>query len=205
MAQRPNPRRSKVEDRAGGADADAPGLLGGRLDLLGLHIDLGKLIESPDQLREGLDALRERLKAAGASEVLDDETWARGGMTVSGVIRTRGVLGDREFHVGTAGPAAGPRAGGRVKSAPVETMEPPVDVFDEQDEVLVVADVPGAALEDLDVRVEGRVLTLATRSGMRHRYRKTIELDADVDAGAMQVSCRNGVLEVRLPKRGQAG
>jgi HSP20 family molecular chaperone IbpA len=201
MAQRP--KRGGTRAAGPSEPGRAGGLLGGRLDLLGLHIDLGKLIESPEEVREGLEALRERLKAAGAREVLDDDAWTSGGASVSGVIRTRGVLGDREFHVGTAGPA-GSRPGRPAPRAEAETVEPPMDVFDEEAEVVVVADVPGAAMEDLDVRVEGRVLTVATRSGTRYRYRKRLELAADVDAAGMRTSCRNGVLEVRLPKRAPA-
>jgi HSP20 family molecular chaperone IbpA len=173
------------------------GILGGKLQLLGMELDLGRLIDSPEQVRETLEGLRSRLKAAGGREVLSDSGWRSGDATVSGVIRTRGALGNREFHIGTAG-ADQPVPERR--SATVETVEPAVDVFNEEKEILIVADVPGVALKDLEVGIKGRTFSLATKSGTRHGYRKELELPSAVDAARMRVSCRNGVLEVRVPK-----
>ncbi len=180
-------------------------LLGGRLNLLGVEIDLAKLLESPSEVEDGLEALRDRLKAAGGKERLSDDAWRAGGASVSGFIRTGGVLGDQEFHIGTMGTpsqrrdetSARPHGGQR---AGEEVGEPPLDLFDEGDEIRIVADVPGAELADLDLKAEDRLFSLATKPGARRRYRRDVALAAAVDSDFIGVTCRNGVLEVRLRK-----
>lgn len=184
---------------------DPADLLGGTLNILGLKFDLQELLSSPEQLQDRLAQLRERLKAAGGKETLSDEEWRRGGVTITGSIRTRGLLGDREFHIGTFG---GRERTGAEKAAapapPAEPVEPPVDVFDEDGEIAIIADVPGVSLEDLDLTVEGRTFTLQTRANARRAYRKQVALSTDVDEGSLRSSCNNGVLEVRLSKRGRS-
>ncbi len=195
--------------RTGPPPAAAPdkpsSIIGGKLNLLGVQIDLDKLLESPGDVEQGLGALRERLKAAGGKERLSDEDWKAGGTTVTGFIRTGGVLGDQEYHVGTTGGrnerqgGTVPRVKGQRAPAP-EVSEPPLDLFDEGDEIRIVADVPGAELEDLTLKVDGLVFSLATRSAARRAYRRDVELPAAVDPVIVSQSCRNGVLEVRLRK-----
>ncbi|MBI3974687.1 MAG: Hsp20/alpha crystallin family protein [Chloroflexi bacterium] len=188
--------------------SDLSGLLGGSLNVLGIKLDLGRLLASPEDLRGQLETLRERLRAAGGKEVLSDEAWQAGGVSVSGHIRTGGILGEQEYHIGSVGhrTAAGrSRAPARPSSAPpspaspsTEVVEPPVDVFFESDEVVVVADVPGAGLEELDIRVEGDTLSIASKSPARRAYAKQLSLGTPVDPSTVQATCRNGVLEIRL-------
>jgi len=195
--------------RTGPPPSDAsdkpPALIGGRLNLLGVEIDLGRLLESPGDIEQGLGALRERLKAAGGKERLSDEDWKAGGTTVTGFIRTGGVLGDQEFHVGTMGTRS-ERQGGTVvkprgkRTAAPEVGEPPLDLFDEGDEIRIVADVPGAELDDLELKADDRLFSLSTRPGARRGYRRDVALPAAVEPTIVSQTCRNGVLEVRLRK-----
>lgn len=177
------------------------GIIGGELNIFGLKIDLGQLLGAPEKLTGGLEELRETLKRAGGKEVLSDEEWRQGGMTVTGHIRTGGLLGEREFHVGTMG-RPGRAAAGRQAPEPPQVVEPPVDVFDEGQQVTIVADVPGVSEDDLELKVEGSVFSLATRATARRSYRKELRLDADLDPDSLESTCHNGVLEVRLWKRG---
>ena len=170
-----------------------------------MEIDLGKLLESPGDIEQGLGALRERLKAAGGKERLSDEDWKAGGTTVTGFIRTGGIIGDQEFHVGTLGTRSERQGGTIVKPrgkrpAVPEVGEPPLDLFDEGDEIRIVADVPGAELADLELKAEDRLFSLATRPGARRSYKRDVALAAAVDPNLVAVTCRNGVLEVRLRK-----
>ena len=126
--------------------------------------------------------------------MLSDEGWRKGETTISGHFRTSGILGEREYHIGTAGPSTRPESRERVS----EPLEPPVDVFHEAGEVMVVADVPGADLPDLELTVEHDVLSLATKPAARRSYRKEIRLGCRVDKDSLKASCRNGVLEVHL-------
>ena len=117
-------------------------VIGGTLNILGLKIDLGKLLSAPEDVSKQLEELREKLKKAGGKETLSDEEWRKGKVSVTGQIRTRGILGDREYHIGTTEPSIA--TGGRRKvSETPEAVEPPVDVFHEAKEIVIIAEVPG--------------------------------------------------------------
>ena len=180
---------------------DPRDLLGGTLNILGFKIDLGELLASPEGFNGRLEELRERLKAAGGKEVLSDEEWRQGGASVTGHIRTGGILGEQEFHIGTTGRPQ-TRRRGRPVPEPPEAMEPPVDVFEEGQEVTIIADVPGVSPEDLELKVEGNVFVLSTKADARRNYRKEIRFESAVDPDSLQVAGHNGVLEVRLRKQG---
>ncbi|MBI4490432.1 MAG: Hsp20/alpha crystallin family protein [Deltaproteobacteria bacterium] len=180
---------------------DLSKVIGGALDIFGLKLDLGKLLSSPEKVREQLEELREKLRQAGGREVLTDEEW-REGVGISGNVRTRGILGEREYHIGTG---LRPGRQRRPPEAP-EAVEPTVDVFDEPKEIVVVAEVPGVRLGDLELKVrDNRVLSISTKPGARRGYQKDIELSSDVDADTLRATCRNGVLEVRLRKKESGG
>jgi len=80
----------------------------------------------------------------------------------------------------------------------VETREPLVDVFDEEDEILIVAELPGVSEEEIQVEIRDDILSLETTG--QHRFAKEILLSAPVDADAMQKAYKNGILELRLAK-----
>ena len=81
-----------------------------------------------------------------------------------------------------------------------EVREPLVDIFDEADHVLVVAELPGVTDEDIKVEVEGDILTLEA-AGRERKYSKELLLPAQVDASNLQRSFKNAILEVRLEKK----
>jgi len=188
----------KKEDK----EFDISDVLGGTLDFLGLKIDLGKLLSSPEDVGDRLQELREKLKQAGGKEVLGDEKWGSGGVSIGGHFRTRGILGDREYHIGTT-PRPRPRPERRPQKAPEppEVAEPAVDVFNEPQEIMIVAEVPGVGLEDLELRIEDDVLSLSTKPTVRRKYKKEIKLSFEVDKDTLKATCRNGILEVHLQKR----
>lgn len=179
---------------------DLRDLVGGTLNILGLKMDLGELLNSAEDFNDRLEELRRRLKTAGGKEVLSDEAWRQGGASISGEIRTRGVLGDREFHIGTTG-RPGPKQRGQAVPEPPEAMEPPVDLFEDGQDVTIIADVPGVSLEDLELKVEGKVLVLSTKNPVRRNYRKEIRFAFELDPDSLRAAGRNGVLEISLRKR----
>ena len=179
-------------------DFDISEIIGGKLDIFGLKIDLGKLLSAPEDVKDQLQELREKLKQAGGKEVLSDEEWQRGGVSVGGHFRVRGLQGDSEYHIGTT---ARPRERDRAAAPkPPEVVEPPVDVFHEEQEIVAVAEVPGVELADLELKVEGNVLSFSTKPGVRRQYKKAIELDSLVAGESLQATCHNGILEVHLKK-----
>jgi len=80
-----------------------------------------------------------------------------------------------------------------------EAREPMVDVFDESDHLLVVAELPGVAEKEVHFEVKGDVLHLSAAHGDR-KYAKELLLPAAVDGAKATSSYRHGVFELRLPK-----
>ena len=80
-----------------------------------------------------------------------------------------------------------------------EVREPMVDVFDEDNHLLVMAELPGISPQDLKIELEGDLLTIVAEHGEK-KYRKEVLLPRVVSKDKMQVSCKNGVLEVKWPK-----
>jgi HSP20 family protein len=96
---------------------------------------------------------------------------------------------------------------------------PAVDVFEEADSIRITAEVPGVKPEDIEISVEGNLLTIRgtkeqeaeERTERVHRYERmygvferTFTLPASVDPQSIKASYDNGVLTVVLPKSEKA-
>jgi HSP20 family protein len=74
-----------------------------------------------------------------------------------------------------------------------------VDVHETDDEVRVVADLPGVEKEGIDLKCDGEVLTISARSGRRN-YDERVSLPARVDEHSATATYNNGVLEVTFDR-----
>ncbi len=100
----------------------------------------------------------------------------------------------------------------QAKPSVQRAVAPPVDVFENADEVLVVADVPGVSSDQVDVRVENGTLTLQAKrssdsggTALAREYEvvdfaRTFRIPAGIDAANISAEAKNGTLLVRLPK-----
>ena len=77
-----------------------------------------------------------------------------------------------------------------------EVREPVVDVFEEEDHVLVVAEMPGVSVDDVKITVEDDLLTISAERGEK-KYRKEVTLPASATREKAQVTCNNGVVEIK--------
>ncbi|GAB4353447.1 MAG: Hsp20/alpha crystallin family protein [Methylohalobius sp. ZOD2] len=77
-----------------------------------------------------------------------------------------------------------------------EVLNPTVDVFEEMDRILVMVEVPGVGLEDVDVEINDNVLTLEAARDKR-RYRKELRLPRSYSRDQLQVGCNHGILEIK--------
>jgi HSP20 family protein len=77
-----------------------------------------------------------------------------------------------------------------------EIREPVVDVFEENDHVLIVAEMPGISTKDVVLSVEDDLLTI-TAEKKDKRYRKEILLPRAYPQEKMKMTCNNGILEIR--------
>jgi HSP20 family protein len=162
----------------------------------GLWSGLGSLIEQ-------LGKLVDQAEEAGGEIRRTGEFGGGAGKGLKGVygFSVKVGMGEKGAKVEPFGNIRTDEESGRVVVR--ETREPMVDIFDEPDHVLVVAEVPGITDEDVRVELHGDVLTLSAERGDK-KYGKELLLPASFPPDAMRVTCRNGVLEVRLEK-GRAG
>lgn len=77
-----------------------------------------------------------------------------------------------------------------------EIREPMVDIFEEKDHILLVAEMPGIGPEDLHIELKDDILTLAAEKGEK-RYRKEVLLPEAVQQETMTVTCNNGIVEIK--------
>ncbi|MGC9106507.1 MAG: archaeal heat shock protein Hsp20 [Thermoprotei archaeon] len=89
-----------------------------------------------------------------------------------------------------------------VKGRPTisEEREPLVDVIERNDEVKVIAEVPGVSKENIKVKVLNGEKLVIQATGEDRKYYKEIELPTKVDEKSAKASYKNGVLEVTLKK-----
>jgi HSP20 family protein len=80
-----------------------------------------------------------------------------------------------------------------------EVREPMVDVFDEKDRILVIAELPGVSENEIKIEVAGDILNL-TASDRDRKYAKEILLPSKVKSDSMKTSYKNGILEITLEK-----
>ena len=83
-----------------------------------------------------------------------------------------------------------------------EAREPLVDVFEEEDVVKVIAEVPGVEKDDINLNATERRLIIKVDTPQR-KYYKEVDLPAEVDPQSAKATYKNGVLEVVLKKVGK--
>ncbi|WP_436908079.1 Hsp20/alpha crystallin family protein [Halosimplex marinum] len=74
-----------------------------------------------------------------------------------------------------------------------------LDVYEEDDSLRVVADIPGVDKRDIDLRCDGEVLTLDA-TGDAREYHERVRLPARVDEHSASASYNNGILEVTFDR-----
>ena len=175
-------------------EIDVGGIFKG-FGLGGLLNGMSSLLDKATELAEK----GEQLKKTGEFRVGGIPPGVRGGKELKGVygFTVRNLAGG-EPKVETFG---------NIKKTPkgpvVEEMrEPIVDVFDEDDTIKVIAEMPGIDEGDLHTEVKGDILSLSAE-GKTRKYSKEILLPAVVDAQKVSSSFESGILEIELRKKGK--
>ena len=98
---------------------------------------------------------------------------------------------------------------------PFQSWAPPVDIFERGDNLILSAELPGVSREELELKVEGNVLTLrgerqrdkTIQDEQYHRVERTygtfsrsFTLPSTVDSARIEARFKDGILEVTLPK-----
>ncbi len=78
-------------------------------------------------------------------------------------------------------------------------IRPAVDLYEDADGLILIADLPGVPKEALELRVDKGILDL---EGVRGDlvYRRRFELPPNIDTEAIGARLEAGVLEVTLPR-----
>jgi HSP20 family molecular chaperone IbpA len=91
----------------------------------------------------------------------------------------------------------------------------PVDIFEDQSGITVLADLPGVSRERLDIQIDNDTLSIQGRAevpvpdGMEAlyadvrstRYQRSFALSSELDGSKVEASLKDGVLALRIPKR----
>ena len=98
--------------------------------------------------------------------------------------------------------------------APQRAALPAVDVYEDDAGITLLADMPGVARDQLELKVEGDALSIEggvralTPEGLEAvyaevrvpRYRRAFTLSRELDPTRIQAQLKDGVLTLRLPK-----
>ncbi len=84
-----------------------------------------------------------------------------------------------------------------------EVRDPLVDIVEEGEELIVVAEVPGVKKEDITLSATETTLSIQAKSQDKERnYEKVVNLPAKINPNIAKARYTNGILEVRLQKVG---
>jgi len=105
--------------------------------------------------------------------------------------------------------------GGSTEPAPARAWSPAVDILEDQNEIIVRADLPGINQDDIDIEITGDTLTLKGERKFEDidrkdnyvrversygKFQRAFTIGIPVDADGVKASYKDGILEVRLPK-----
>lgn len=91
-----------------------------------------------------------------------------------------------------------------IKETGIEERKPLVDVIETDNEVQVIAEMPGVRKEDIELKATERSLEIRAE-GENRKYHETVSLPVEVDPDSAKARYNNGVLEVILTKKAGGG
>ena len=103
---------------------------------------------------------------------------------------------------------------GAQRMPPRPVFLPPADIYETNDAIVVMAEMPGVGPDGVDITLERRVLTLRGRSAANEHtgyqrvyneyadgdYERVFTLSEAIDRDKIEATLRDGVLHLVLPK-----
>jgi len=107
---------------------------------------------------------------------------------------------------------------GQGQQAQQPSMIPPVDVFEDEHGLTLLADMPGVTRDGLGVRVDGDSLTIEATvaspgpdnmelvygEAQYAAYRRQFTLSRELDTSRIEAQLKDGVLQLSIPKAEEA-
>ncbi|WP_215907854.1 Hsp20/alpha crystallin family protein [Geomesophilobacter sediminis] len=102
---------------------------------------------------------------------------------------------------------------GEETRAPEKFLRPAVNIIEDESELLLTADLPGALKDNIEIHVDQGILTInapvSVQTTGRPLYRefewapyyRQFQIPEVIDQGQMKAEFRNGLLTLHLPKR----
>lgn len=101
----------------------------------------------------------------------------------------------------------------------LQELSPDIDLYEDQNEIVVKAELPGMTKDDIQISLNDNILTIKGEKKKEEEdegkdyYRservygafvRSLALPAEINPDKVRATFRNGVLEIRLPKSEQA-
>ena len=102
---------------------------------------------------------------------------------------------------------------------PISLEAPALDIYEQKDDLIVKAEIPGLTKDEIDITLEGTTLTINGEKKKEEEvkeedyyccertygaFARSIDLPVAVQTDKVNASFKNGVLEIRLPKTEEA-
>lgn len=133
----------------------------------------------------------------------------KGGISKEGELNfdhiKKGMKGVYGFTINTAG-GSSPKVEtfGNIKKTPEgprvdEEREPITDIFNEENEIMIIAEMPGIEEQEIKIELKEDILEISAVNKNR-TYRKELLLPVKVIKSDLQHKFTNGILEIRIKK-----
>jgi HSP20 family protein len=112
-----------------------------------------------------------------------------------------------------------PRWFPRIRIAETEETMPSIDIFEENNDVVVKAELPGIKKEDIDVSISDGAIRISGEKKKEEKierknyyweersygsFTRSLQLPVDVETDKAKAQFKDGVLEIRIPKTKEA-
>ncbi len=103
----------------------------------------------------------------------------------------------------------------QAQKEPVETLRPPVDVYEDASGITLHADLPGVSRNNLNIQVDQDTLLIEGEAALDMPedievlyadvrtafYQRRFTLSSELDTGKIEANLRDGVLTLHIPKQ----
>jgi HSP20 family molecular chaperone IbpA len=128
------------------------------------------------------------------------------------------IMADKEIQIQEAQKQEVAEVDGTERTRAERVFVPQADIYETQDDIFVVADMPGVDEKSVDITLEKNVLTITGFVEMQEpdnydlayaeyetgHFERRFTLSNEIDRDKIEATVKNGVLRLRLPKAKEA-